>query len=66
MDTPLSHSLTNTHSEISREVNWIVAINHQMKTKIEGEADKVVERDEEKQKTDRIVKRMLEVNVSVI
>lgn len=37
-----------------------------MKTKIEGEADKVVERDEEKQKTDRIVKRMLEVNVSVI
>lgn len=66
MDTPLSHSLTNTHSEISREVNWIVAINHQMKTKIEGEAEKVVERDEEKQKTDRIVKRMLEVNVSVI
>lgn len=50
MDTPLSRSLTNTHSEISREVNWIVAINHQMKTKIEREADKVVERDEEKRK----------------
>lgn len=48
MDTPLLHPPSGTPLTISREVNWIIAINHWIKTKIGREKDKVGKRDEEK------------------